>query len=354
MTENKKYWKGEEDLVRDPSFVQASKNEFSEGLPLDEILADDDFELSSTRRDFLKLFGFSVSAVALAACNKAPVRKAIPYLVKPDDVTPGVPNYYSSTCGITGMPIEVKVREGRPIKVDGNTRCETFKGGLSSAGQAGIFDLYDNERIRKPLKKGKASSWAAVDKDISTILGNITARNGKIALVSSSINSPSTLAAIENFKTKHTGVEHITYDAISYSGMLEGNNIAFGKRVIPTYHFDKADVIVSFGADFLDTWLTGETFAVEYARRRTPGDNMSKHIQFESMMRLTGSNAYIRYPIQTSNEGLLLVSLYNEIAQQAGVTPLPVAKTADVAGRYRQNSKNSLGCQRKVFGCRRF
>ena len=88
MTENKKYWKGEEDLVRDPSFIHSAKNEFSEGLPLEEVLSEDDFELSSNRRDFLKMFGFSVTAVALAACNKAPVRKAIPYLVKPNDVTP--------------------------------------------------------------------------------------------------------------------------------------------------------------------------------------------------------------------------------------------------------------------------
>lgn len=333
MTNNKQYWKGEEDLVRDPSFVQASKNEFSEGLPLEEVLSESDFELSSNRRDFLKMFGFSVSAVALAACNKAPVRNAIPYLVKPDDVTPGVPNYYSSTCGVTGMPIEVKTREGRPIKVDGNKRVTALKGGLSVAGQAAIFDLYDNERLKKPLRAGKEASWASVDKDVTKLLSNINASGGKIALVSNTINSPSTLAAISDFKTKFTGVEHIQYDPISYSGLIEGNKMSFGKEVIPSYHFDKADVIVSFNADFLDTWLMGEVFSPDYVSRRTPGENMSKHIQFESYLSLTGSNADVRYPIQTKNEGMLLISLYNELAQLNGGTQLPVVGQADVAGQ---------------------
>ena len=333
MTENKKYWKGEEDLVRDPSFIHSAKNEFSEGLPLEEVLSEDDFELSSNRRDFLKMFGFSVTAVALAACNKAPVRKAIPYLVKPNDVTPGVPNYYSSTCGYTGMPIEVKVREGRPIKVDGNGRCATFGGALSVAGQAGIFDLYDNERIKKPLRKGVDSDWATVDKEITTLLTKISAANGRIALVSNSIHSPSTLAVIEDLKSKYPTVEHINYDPISYHGLIEGNNLSFGKSVIPSYHFDKAKVIVSFGADFLGDWLTAEKFTKDYTSKRMPGDDMSQHIHFESNMSLTGSNADIRYPMQNKNQGMLLISLYNEIAKVTGSKQMAVAGQADVAGQ---------------------
>lgn len=342
MTNNKKYWKGEEDLVRDPSFVQSAKNEFSEGLPLEEVLSEDDFELSSNRRDFLKMFGFSVSAVALAACSRAPVRKAIPYLVKPNDVTPGVPNYYSSTCGYTGMPIEVKVREGRPIKVDGNTRCTTFGGALSVAGQAGLFDLYDNQRLKKPLRKGIDATWAVVDKEITAMLGNIAGSNGRIALVSKSINSPSTLAIIEDFKTKYPTTEHINYDPISYHGIREANKNSFGKEVIPTYHFDKADVIVSFGADFLGTWLMGDKFTKDYVTRRLPGDHMSKHYQFESAMSLTGSNADIRYPIQSTNEGMLLVSLYNAVAQIANVAQAAVVGTADVAGQGISKAAKSL------------
>ena len=122
MSNNIKYWKGEEELNREPKFISAQKNEFNEALPLEEVLSEDGFELNSNRRDFLKYFGFSVTAVTLAACYKTKVRHAVPYLVKPEDVTPGVANYYRSTCGgcSVGCGIEVKVREGRPIKVDGN------------------------------------------------------------------------------------------------------------------------------------------------------------------------------------------------------------------------------------------
>ena len=141
MSNNIKYWKGEEELNRDAQFLANQKHEFSEALPLDEVLSEDGFELNSNRRDFLKYFGFSVTAVALASCYKTNVRYAVPYLVKPEEVTPGVANYYRSTCGdcSVGCGIEVKVREGRPIKLDGSPDSFVSKGGLCATGQASIL-----------------------------------------------------------------------------------------------------------------------------------------------------------------------------------------------------------------------
>ena len=152
-------------------------------------------------------------------------------------------------------------------------------------------------------------------------------------MVSNSIHSPSTLAVIEDLKTKYPTVEHINYDPISYHGLIEGNNLSFGKSVIPSYHFDKAKVIVSFGADFLGDWLTAEKFTKDYTSKRMPGDDMSQHIHFESNMSLTGSNADIRYPMQNKNQGMLLISLYNEIAKVTGSKQMAVAGQADVAGQ---------------------
>ena len=118
MEQKNKYWKGIEQLNNTPEYVQAKRNEFAEGLPLDEVISEKDFELSSNRRDFLKFFGFSVSAVALAACNNTPVKNAIPYVVKPEQITPGIPNFYASTTP-SGCSVLVKTREGRPIKIEG-------------------------------------------------------------------------------------------------------------------------------------------------------------------------------------------------------------------------------------------
>ena len=144
MGNSNKYWKGIEELEPIATAPVNKGNEFSESLPMDEIFGDAE-ELSSNRRDFLKFFGFSVSAVALAACNKAPIKYAIPYINKPETVTPGVPLYYATSCGVynEGFPIMAKVREGRPIKLDGNPNSPLSQGGLDATGQASILSLYD-------------------------------------------------------------------------------------------------------------------------------------------------------------------------------------------------------------------
>ena len=120
MENKNKYWKGLEELNNDPKFLQNKRNEFAEGIPLEEVLTEKDGELTSNRRDFLKYFGFGISAVALAACNKAPIKNAIPYIVKPENITPGIPNWYASTNPATGFSVLVKTREGRTVKIEGN------------------------------------------------------------------------------------------------------------------------------------------------------------------------------------------------------------------------------------------
>ena len=128
MSSNK-YWKGVEELEQTQEFVTSNANEFSEGLPLEKIFSNDD-ATRANRRDFLKYFGFGLGAVTLAACNKAPIKKAIPYTEKPDNVTPGVPLYYasSSVSNSEGFPVLVKVREGRPIKFEPNKEATYFGG----------------------------------------------------------------------------------------------------------------------------------------------------------------------------------------------------------------------------------
>ncbi|MEX0635931.1 MAG: TAT-variant-translocated molybdopterin oxidoreductase, partial [Ferruginibacter sp.] len=131
MSTTKKYWKGIEELQETPEFLKLQQNEFAEELPVDKFLGDENLiDTSTNRRDFLKFLGFSVTAASLAACE-TPVRKAIPYLNKPEEITPGVANYYASTHwdGQDFSSVLVKTREGRPIKVDGNELCMITKGG---------------------------------------------------------------------------------------------------------------------------------------------------------------------------------------------------------------------------------
>jgi MoCo/4Fe-4S cofactor protein with predicted Tat translocation signal len=316
MDSNKKYWKGLEELNKTPEFVEKNKHEFAEPIPMEEVLEGGSLFGKTPRRDFLKALGFGVGAVTLAACQKVPVHKSIPYLIKPEEITPGIANYYSST--YNGSAILVKTREGRPIKVEGNPNDLLGAGGLDAQAQASVLDLYDANRTQNPKQDGAEVDWDSIDSFVKGELSAIKAGGKKIAIVSSTINSPSTLAVIADFIAAYPTATHVTYDAISYTGIIQANANSFGKAVLPHYHFDKADVIVSFGADFLGTWISPTEFSRQYVQNRNnkslQGGKMSRHIQFEAGMSNTGSNADVRIPLKPSEEGIALINLYNIIS----------------------------------------
>jgi MoCo/4Fe-4S cofactor protein with predicted Tat translocation signal len=305
----KTYWKGLPELKNDPAFVKNADKEFGE-------------DPGHSRRDFLKMMGFSVAAASLAACE-APIRKAIPYVNKPVDVDPGVPNYYASTYinGGDYCSIVVKTREGRPIKVDGNSLSSVTKGGTSAQVEASVLSLYDNYRLRGPKAADKSTDWEAIDKEVIAKLGEVSAKGGQIRIVSNTILSPSTKAAIEKFKAKYPTAQHVQYDQTSNYGILKANEESFGSAFIPSYDFSKANTIVSIGADFLGTWVSPIEFTKQYAVGREVTETkheMSRHYQFESNLSLTGANADYRTMIKPSQEGLVVAQLYNLIAAKAG------------------------------------
>lgn len=319
MNNSKKtYWKGLEQLRNDPEYVKHADNEFVDlGVENDP---------RHSRRDFLKMMGFTMGAVSLAACE-APVRKAIPYVNKPVDVDPSIPNYYASTYinGGDYCSIVVKTREGRPIKIEGNTLSSVTKGGTSAQVEASVLSLYDNYRLRRPKIADKDADWETIDKEIGAKLSEIAGRGGQIRIVSNTIISPSTRAAIEKFKAKYPSTQHIQYDQVSYYGMQKANEESFGSASIPSYDFSKANVIVSFGADFLGTWLAPIEFAKQYAQNRVVSEDrreMSRHYQFESNLSLTGANADYRTPVKISQGELAVARLYNLLAAKAGRTAL--------------------------------
>ena len=151
----KKYWQSFGELNKSEEYKKSLHDEFKEQLlPLEE-LDESIFDAKTPRRDFLKYIGFSTAAAALAASCEVPVRKAVPFLNKPDDIIAGVPNYYASTYVNGGdvIPVVVKQREGRPIKIEGNTLSPITQGGTSAQAQASVLDLYDTSRLRYPLRK---------------------------------------------------------------------------------------------------------------------------------------------------------------------------------------------------------
>jgi len=315
MKETKKtYWKGLEQLNNDPEFVKNADKEFVE---LPSSLSEDG---GSSRRDFLKVMGFSLAAASLAACE-APVRKAIPYVNKPVDINPSIPNYYASTYATGGdyASIVVKTREGRPIKIDGNALSPINKGKVNAIVEGSILSLYDKERLTGPFISGAKSDWATLDAQVKSKFASA----GNVKIVANTILSPSTLQAIQVFSDSIGGAELIQYDPISNYGIKKAAETYYGTAVIPSYSFDKAKTIVSFGADFLGTWISPIEFAGQYAKTRKISKErpeMSRHYQFESNLSMTGANADYRTPIRASQSGLAVLALYNAIAKKAGAT----------------------------------
>src|SRR5690606_683401 len=163
--------------------------------------------------------------------------------------------------------------------------------------------------------------WSKLDATVIAALDKAAAAGKQIVLVSNTVNSPSTLAAVARFAAKYPTVSHVQVDAVSYSGLVEANKNTFGKAVVPSYNFANAQVVVSVAADFLGTWLSGEEHTQDYIKNRDykslKNGKMSRHIQFESGLSMTGSNADVRIAIKPSEEGAVLISLYNEITGQS-------------------------------------
>ena len=308
MDNKKKYWKGLAQLNDDPKIKKLAENEFSEHLPLDNFLADKEISnMSSSRRDFLKFLGFSTAAATLASCE-APIIKSIPYVIKPDEIIPGVANYYATTIydGRDYGSVLVKTREGRPIKIENNKGC------TNARIQASVLSLYDSARLRHPLKKNKKISWRNLDKEIKLALKNLD-NDKKIVILSSTLISPTQKKLIKEFWGEYNNVEHIMIDSIPYDGILNANQSTFGIRALPKYKFDKTNVIVSFGADFLANWGSNE-YSEDYVKARNPkSGKMSKHYQLESNLSLTGSNADKRIKIKPSEQGYLISNLLEGI-----------------------------------------
>ena len=336
MASNKKYWKSVEELKENSSIVEKlQKSEFVEDLPTSEFLGDKEtLEASDTsRRDFLKYVGFSTAVASLAACE-GPVVNSIPYVVKPDDIIPGIADYYASSIadGFDFANILVKVREGRPIKIEPNK--DSKNGSTNARVQASVLSLYDNNRLTGPLAKGVETDYATLDKEVQARLNDVMATGAKIVLLTGTTASPSLHKLVAQFNESYGNIEHVIYDAVSEDAALNAFEKMYGSRALPDYDFSQAEVIVSVGADFLGDWQGGN-FGAGYAKGRKPKNGkMSRHIQFESNMTLTGGNADKRVITRPSEQLQVMSKLYEAIVNgknTGGSTPIDDAVNKAVA-----------------------
>jgi molybdopterin-containing oxidoreductase family iron-sulfur binding subunit len=300
------------------------------------------------RRDFLRLAGFALAGTALAGCQRAPVRHAVPFLVQPEGAVAGTSAYYASVCGgcNAGCGLLVKNRDGRPIKLEGNPAHPLSRGGLCAAGQASLLGLYDRHRLREPLRGGRPAAWAEVDQAVLTQLQGLRDQRRAVYLLTGSLTGPTSRALTQRFLGTYPNARHVVHDNRPGSAIRAAHFRTHRARVLPHYHLDRADVLVSIDADFLGTWISPVEFTAAYQAGRRPQGNpprMSYHVQFESRLSLTGSKADQRLTVQPGDLGLILSHLAVRLAQRGDVR-LPEERLDEppVSGRFLDHLADTL------------
>jgi molybdopterin-containing oxidoreductase family iron-sulfur binding subunit len=245
-----------------------------------------------SRRDFLKLVGVGVAGAA-AGCAKPPADKLYPYLVAPDDILPGVPYHYASTCREcpVGCGIVVRAREGRAIKIEGNPKHPIGQGGLCARGQSGLQGLYDPDRVKSPMVRNGAT-WKNVtwDEAIAMVGEKLAAAKGKTLLLTG-LESGSTRALASEWAAA-AGARLVMWEPFGYEAVKAANAKTFGLASVPRYAFENARCVVSFGTDFLETFGQPVSQARGFAAMRAKHEDGAGHfISVEPRLSLTGANA---------------------------------------------------------------
>jgi molybdopterin-containing oxidoreductase family iron-sulfur binding subunit len=306
------------------------------------------------RRDFLKAAGFTFAGALLGGCQRAPEQEAVPLLTQPEGVVAGRAEYYASTCDAcrAGCGLLVKTCDGRPIKLEGNPENPLSQGGLCAAGQASLLGLYDRLRLKQPLRDGQEAAWDEIDADIRARLDDVRRKGGAIRVLSCTVTSPTTRSLIGRLLGGFADARHVACDPVSCSAVLDAHERTHGARILPRYHLDRADVIVSFDADFLGSWVSPVEHTRAYRAGRpltgTPPQT-SYHVQVESRLSLTGSKADDRVCVAPDEIRPVLTRLATLLDTGGpdaadGLSDSLSAFCERLAGRLRQSRRSVVLC----------
>ena len=274
-----------------------------------------------SRKSFLKYMG--AGAVMVGAACRRPTEQIVPAVIQSPEYTPGEALFYS-TSSTEGTGLIVRTREARPVKIAGNPSHPVGMGGATSSEIASIMDLYDPDRLRKPASiengKKKYVSEASITGKLISRLKNSAAN--PYAILTGPVNSPSTKALIKDFLNKYPGGKHVEYrQDPTLRQIKDGQAASYGNAVVPSYHFDKADYILSIDGDFLGTMIMPAFFTASFAKNRdlkNSRKNMSRLVVLESMFSVTGSNADERHPIRPGDQVAVALTLAHQIVIKMG------------------------------------
>jgi molybdopterin-containing oxidoreductase family iron-sulfur binding subunit len=266
------------------------------------------------RRDFLKLVGVGAGAAVTAGCSD-PVEKLIPYVVQPDVITPGIPVYYASTCRecSSGCGLHVKTREGRPIKLEGNPEHPVNKGSLCARGQAGIARTYHPDRFPGPMLRGSDGKLAPISwKDATELLAGKLRGGAGGAYLLGSDPGPTASGLLDKWVSAVGAGGRIVYEPFAPEALLEAAQLVFGVAAEPVFDLSKADFIVSFANDFLETWVSPVEHARQFAEARdlaTHPEGGARFVYFGPRLSMTASSCDEWIPSRAGSEGILAMAL---------------------------------------------
>ena len=352
INRDRTYWRSFEDLNDTPEFNAALQTEFLSSPLREEAQKEGDND-KWARREFLKLMGASMALTTAAGCIRRPVQKIVPYVKQPEEVTLGVPNWYTSTYfdGQEGFGLLIKSREGRPVHIQGNPSHPLNKGAVSSRAQASLLSLYDPERLqsaKRNLFNEARTNHETVNVSWDELDGKVVAalQAGNSYLLTGNVASPSTQSIINEFGQAF-GTKHVVWEPLANDEVVEGQRLSYGEATVPAYRFDKADTIVSIDADFLGTWLTPIAFTRQFSSRRKNVESMNRLYSFDSTYSLTGANADVRFRIKPSQQFAVVMGLIHEVfALGKSAKGLESLKTQ--AARY-DNVASTLGIPADTF-----
>jgi molybdopterin-containing oxidoreductase family iron-sulfur binding subunit len=274
------------------------------------------------RRRFLKVLGVSgAGAAALSGCSTDRVEKLVPYLVQSEDQVPGVATWYASTCTEceAGCGVHVRTREGRAVKLEGNPEHPVNRGKLCSRGQAALQGLYNPDRVRAPMARNAAGALQEItwDDAIGRLAAKLGQAGGRVAVISGA--GRGTFSDLLGEWTAALGGRVVRYQALDHEPLRAANKAVFGRDEIPAYDFGRAGYIVSFGADFLGTWLAPLEASRGFAQAHGFNDGRSsKHVFFGPRLDLTGLNADEAFTVVPGSEASIALAIANLLVSEHG------------------------------------
>ncbi len=290
------------------------------------------------RRRFLTVLGATGGAAAAAsACDigPEPTEHLVPYVVPPENQVPGIATYYATTCRecAAGCGLHAKIREGRVIKLEGNPESPINQGRLCSRGQAALQGLYNPDRITDPMARGANGQWQKLtwDDAIGRLQAQVKQARGKGIAFLTGLESGSFGELVDAWM-KEIGGRHVTYEPFAFEALREGNRIAFGTSAIPSYDFANARYILSFGADFMETWLSPvgyqNAFTRAHAFDASRDGSMAKFVFVGPRLSLTGMSADEWVVAKPGTEFMLALAMAQVIFTERLAAPLAPGEAA--------------------------